>query len=81
MYYVVQKFEHECFIEDFFEGNTLEKAIENAYNDKERDGIILGNDVIDSEMSLSDLIEWVKEDNYEVTNILQSETPITTMYL
>jgi hypothetical protein len=78
MYYLIQKFQHELYIEDVLEGDTLEKAIENAFNDEKREGMICGNDVIDTEMSLQELTEWIKEDNYEVTCIFESESPIKT---
>ena len=75
MYYLVQKFEHECLIEDIFEGDTLKQAVENAFKER-KDGMILGSDVEDIGMSVQDMLKWIKEDNYEFTTIYKSKFEI-----
>ena len=76
MHYVVIKVGHEIYIEDHFEGNSLEDAIKNAFEDESRDGMILGNDIIDDPMTVDDMIKWITEDSYEFTTILKSESKI-----
>ena len=79
MYYLVQKFEHECLIEDIFEGDTLKQAVENAFKER-KDGMILGNDVEDTGMSVQDMLDWILNDeDYEFTSIHTSHTPINSL--
>ena len=78
MYYLIHKFEHECLIEDVLEGDTLEQAVENAFKER-KGGMILGNDVEESELSAKDMLEWILEDNYEFTTIYTSQSEINSV--
>ena len=78
MFYLVQKFDHECFIEDTFEGDTFEDAIRNKF---EETNFIMGNDVEEVEWEYVDMLKWIKEDNYEVTNIYESNSPFKSIEL
>ena len=73
MFYLVQKFEHECLIEDIFEGDTFEDAIRNKF---EETNFIMGNDVEEREWEYVDMLKWIKEDNYEFTTIYKSKSEI-----
>ena len=78
MFFLVQKFEHECLIEDVFEGDDLTSALSTRYDEAiEKDEIVMGCDFVDTDMSKDDFIEWVKEDNYEFTTVWKSELPIS----
>ena len=79
MYYLIQKFEHESLIEDVLEGDTLKQAVENAFKER-KDGMILGNDVEDTEMSVKDMLDWIlNNEDYEFTSIHTSHTPINSL--
>ena len=79
MFYLVQKFEHECLIEDTFEGRTFEEAICNAYEEGEKRGwCIMGNEIPEDESedfgTPKSMVEWIIDDNYEETRIYESES-------
>ena len=79
MYYLIQKFEHESLIEDVLEGDTLKQAVENAFKER-KDGMILGNDVEDTGMSVQDMLDWIlNNEDYEFTSIHTSHTPINSL--
>jgi len=79
MYYLIHKFEHEILIEDIFEGDTLEQAVENAFKErgegKERDDV-LGSFVGEEGINVQSTLDWIKEDNYEFTTIYKSKFEI-----
>ena len=79
MYYLIQKFEHESLIEDVLEGDTLKQAVENAFKER-KDGMILGNDVEDTGMSVQDMLDWIlNNEDYEFTSIHTSHTSINSL--
>ena len=41
----------------------------------------MGNDVEEVEWEYVDMLKWIKEDNYEVTNIYESNSPFKSIEL
>jgi hypothetical protein len=81
MFYLVQKFEHEMLVEDTFEGNTFDEAIANAYAEgEERGWVIMGTEIPEDENedfgTPKKMVEWIKENNYEFTRVIESASPL-----
>ena len=72
MYYLVQKFDHEMFIQDTFEGKTLLEGIEKKFKETE---VIMGTDIDESLTTPKEMFDWINDDNYEFTSIIESKSP------